>query len=207
MYIEVLNEQEEIFRAGNGRVNFQNPHQAVGLPIFAIHGNHDDPSRDGGNESLSALDLLSVSNYVNYFGKAEQVDEIEIHPILIRKMTTTVAIYGLGAVRDERLNRMWNQKKVKFIRPREEQGREDFFNIFVLHQNRDYGRGRKNCVHESMIPEWMDVVVWGNEHECQPQLMESLVGTFRIYQPGMYLMYVKLCYVCKSIFQSIFIIS
>ena len=79
---------------------------------------------------------------------------------------------------------MWNQEKVKFVRPTAEQGRDNFFNIFVLHQNRDYGRGRKNCIHESMIPEWMDVVVWGNEHECQPKFMESLVGTFRIYQPG-----------------------
>lgn len=39
-----------------------------------------------------------------------------------------------GAVRDERLNRMWNLKKVKFVRPSEEQGKERFFNIFVLHQ-------------------------------------------------------------------------
>lgn len=29
-----------------------------------------------------------------------------------------------------------------------------------------------------------DLVVWGNEHECQPQLTESLVGTYRILQPG-----------------------
>ncbi len=29
-----------------------------------------------------------------------------------------------------------------------------------------------------------DLVIWGNEHECQPQLMESLVGTYRILQPG-----------------------
>lgn len=92
--------------------------------------------------------------------------------------------YGLGAIRDERLNRMWNQKKVKFIRLTEEQGRDDFFNIFVVHQNRDYGRGKKNCIHESMIPDWMDLVVWGNEHECIPQLQESLVGTYRILQPG-----------------------
>jgi double-strand break repair protein MRE11 len=28
------------------------------------------------------------------------------------------------------------------------------------------------------------VVIWGNEHECQPELAETLVGTFRIYQPG-----------------------
>jgi double-strand break repair protein MRE11 len=27
-------------------------------------------------------------------------------------------------------------------------------------------------------------VIWGNEHECQPQLTESLVGTYRILQPG-----------------------
>ena len=29
-----------------------------------------------------------------------------------------------------------------------------------------------------------DLVVWGNEHESQPHLAESLVGTFRILQPG-----------------------
>jgi hypothetical protein len=39
-----------------------------------------------------------------------------------------------GAVRDERLNRMWTLKKVKFVRPSEDQGKENFFNIFVLHQ-------------------------------------------------------------------------
>ncbi len=39
-------------------------------------------------------------------------------------------------------------------------GRDLFFNIFVVHQNRDYGRGSKNCLHESMIPEWMDLVIW-----------------------------------------------
>jgi double-strand break repair protein MRE11 len=186
VFIEILNEQSEVFKTGPlGKVNYEDPFQSVSLPVFAIHGNHDDPSREGGSgESLAALDLLSVSNLINYFGKSEQVDDIEITPILMRKGTTCIALYGLGAIRDERLNRMWNLKKVKFVRPTEEQGKERFFNIFVLHQNRDYGRGSKNCVHESMIPQWMDVVIWGNEHECQPRLSESLVGTYRIYQPG-----------------------
>lgn len=40
-----------------------------------------------------------------------------------------------------------------------------FFNIFTLHQNRDLGRGTKNCVQESMIPEWMDIVVWVRAHK------------------------------------------
>eukprot|EP01035_Chromulina_nebulosa_P016831 gene16831-22315_t len=185
VYIEILNDQNEIFKNNHGIVNYQDPYLSVSLPIFSIHGNHDDPSREGGqNEALSALDLLSINNNVNYFGKAEQLDSIEIIPILIKKNNTYLALYGLGAIRDERLNRMWNKKNIKFVRPSVEQGRDNFFNIFVLHQNRDYGRGRKNCVHESMIPEWMDLVIWGNEHECKPNLAESLVGTFRIYQPG-----------------------
>ena len=88
VHMEILNEQGHLFRAGHGQVNFCNPYHALSLPIFAIHGNHDDPSRDGGAQSLAALDLLSVSKYVNYFGKADAVDEIEISPILIRKKTT-----------------------------------------------------------------------------------------------------------------------
>jgi double-strand break repair protein MRE11 len=110
-------------------------------------------------------------------------------------------------MRDERLNRMWQGKKVRFLRPEqemnggergrgrmggrgddgdndEEEESRDWFNIFTLHQNRDLGRGSKNCVHESMIPEWMDLVVWGHEHECNIEPSESLVGTFRVTQPG-----------------------
>ena len=184
IYLEILNEQDELVHTLNKRMNFESSTHAVDLPIFAIHGNHDDPTRDCHDQNLAALDLFSISNFVNYFGKCNEVDNIEITPILIKKNDCYIALYGLGAIRDERLNRMWNQKKVKFIRPTEEQGKDLFFNIFVLHQNRDYGRGAKNCIHESMIPEWMDVVIWGNEHECQPRLNESLVGTFRIYQPG-----------------------
>jgi double-strand break repair protein MRE11 len=133
------------------------------LPIFSIHGNHDDPTRDGGTEMLAALDLLSVSNLVNYFGRHDEVDKVEVSPILIRKGSTRVALYGMGSMRDERLNRMWQGKKVRFLRPEVDAEDDDdeenaFFNIFALHQNRDLGRGSKNCVHESMIPEWMDLV-------------------------------------------------
>jgi len=89
---------------------------------------------------------------------------------LIKKGDTRVAIYGMGSMRDERLNRMWQGKKVRFLEPEEnddddeeeEEGQNNWFNIFALHQNRDLGRGSKNCVHESMIPDWMDLVVWGH---------------------------------------------
>ncbi|KAL4580779.1 hypothetical protein LXL04_016981 [Taraxacum kok-saghyz] len=38
----------------------------VGLPVFSIHGNHDDPAVV---DNLSAVDILSACNLVNYFGK------------------------------------------------------------------------------------------------------------------------------------------
>ena len=48
-------------------VNFDNANFNVGLPVFTIHGNHDDPA---GADNLSAVDVLSSCNLVNYFGKA-----------------------------------------------------------------------------------------------------------------------------------------
>lgn len=48
------------------RVNFENSNYNIGLPVFTIHGNHDDP---GGTENLSAVDILSTGALLNYFGK------------------------------------------------------------------------------------------------------------------------------------------
>jgi double-strand break repair protein MRE11 len=147
---------------------------------------------------LAALDLLAVTNLVNYFGRHDEVDKVQVSPVLLKKGNTKVALYGMGSMRDERLNRMWQAKKIRFLKPDThspegdsdngsgDEGTSDngWFNIFALHQNRDLGRGGKNCVHESMIPEWMDLVVWGHEHECLVHPAESAVGTFRITQPG-----------------------
>ena len=47
-------------------VNYANPNMNIGLPIFSIHGNHDDPVGLGG---LSALDNLHATGLVNYFGR------------------------------------------------------------------------------------------------------------------------------------------
>jgi len=193
---QIVSDQELNFKRNVKKcVNYEDEFYSVDLPIFAIHGNHDDPTRDGGTDMLAALDLLAVTNLVNYFGRQDEVDNVEISPILIRKGSTAVALYGMGSMRDERLNRMWQNKKVRFLRPdtasttnAEAEDDDDavvqWFNLFTLHQNRDLGRGSKNCVHESMIPEWMDLVVWGHEHECLIEPTDSLVGTFRICQPG-----------------------
>ena len=67
------------------------------------------------------MDILSSCNLVNYFGKAslggDGVGQIRIHPILLTKHATKLALYGLGNIRDERLNRMFTVRISNPFRP------------------------------------------------------------------------------------------
>ncbi|PHT71567.1 Double-strand break repair protein MRE11 [Capsicum annuum] len=144
-------------------------------------------------ENLSAVDILSACNLVNYFGKMDLggsgVGQIALHPILIRKGLTSVALYGLGNIRDERLNRMFQTPHaVQWMRPEAQEGCQvsDWFNILK------YGNfvraimffcflatlyrvktNPKNAINEHFLPRFLDFIVWGHEHEClvDPQVL------------------------------------
>ncbi|KAF2536707.1 hypothetical protein F2Q68_00021657 [Brassica cretica] len=170
-----------------GHVNYEDPHFNVGLPVFSIHGNHDDPA---GVDNLSAIDILSACNLVNYFGKmnlgGSGVGQISLYPILMRKGSTTVALYGLGNIRDERLNRMFQTPHaVQWMRPEVQEGCDvsDWFNILVLHQNR-VKSNPKNAISEHFLPRFLDFIVWGHEHECLIDPQEVSGMGFHITQPG-----------------------
>ena len=83
----------------------------VKMPIFTIHGNHDKPV---GLEMHGSMDQLSVNNYINYFGKVRDIENIEVDPILLVKGQTKIALYGIGNMKDLRLNLALQQGKVKF---------------------------------------------------------------------------------------------
>lgn len=70
------------------------------------------------------------------------------------------------------------------LRPREEQ--EDWFNVFVLHQNR-VDHGPKTYIAEDMLPDFLDFVIWGHEHECRILPEKSDRRRFFVCQPGRYL--------------------
>uniref|UniRef100_A0A9I9DGX8 Double-strand break repair protein n=1 Tax=Cucumis melo TaxID=3656 RepID=A0A9I9DGX8_CUCME len=133
---QVVSDQTINFPNTFGHVNYEDPHFNVGLPVFSIHGNHDDPA---GVDNLSAVDILSACNLVNYFGKmvlgGSGVGQITLCPILIRKGSTSVALYGLGNIRDERLNRMFQTPHaVQWMRPEAQEGCQvtDWFNILEV---------------------------------------------------------------------------
>ncbi|CAE7913034.1 MRE11 [Symbiodinium necroappetens] len=167
---------------GTGQVNYKDPNLNVECPFFMIHGNHDDP---GGESNLCAANILEVGGLCNYFGRHEDLEDIIIRPILLVKGKTRVAIYGLGNIRDERLHRAFQAKKVRFETPVDT---EKWFHVMILHQNRHKGNKgavpSKACIHEEMLPSFLDLVIWGHEHDCQVKPQESLRGEFYVMQPG-----------------------
>ena len=97
----------------------------------SIHGNHDDPVREGtSGEVLSALDVLAMANLINYFGKSESADAVEVAPVLLAKGSTRLALYGLGSIRDDRLHRVLLAGKMTFRRPARDA--DAFFNLMLM---------------------------------------------------------------------------
>ena len=192
---EVVSDQSVNFPSV-GAVNTENANLNVKLPVFAIHGNHDDLV---GSAALSALDELALSGTVNYFGKATSFEPLEIAPVLLVKGRTKLALYGLGALRDARLRHYLALGKVVWKRPAKFE--TEWFNVLVLHQNRLRPNPEEN-LDEELLPTFLDLVVWGHEHEARmefelpkdPALIGTTLGPFamdnstsqslRVLQPG-----------------------
>ncbi|XP_062409296.1 double-strand break repair protein MRE11 isoform X1 [Sardina pilchardus] len=159
-------------------VNYQDENLNISIPVFSVHGNHDDPT---GVDGLCALDVLSVAGLVNHFGRSQSVEKAEISPILLQKGSTHIALYGIGSIPDERLYRMFVGNQVCMLRPREEEG--SWFNMFVIHQNRSK-HGATNYIPEQFLDDFLDLVVWGHEHECRITPERNEQQLFYVTQPG-----------------------
>ncbi|KAF8703034.1 DNA repair exonuclease, partial [Rhizoctonia solani] len=167
-------------------INYEDPNLNVGIPVFSIHGNHDDPQGAGPDGALCALDMLSVAGLINYIGKSDlsASDDpnagIQIKPVLLRKGTTQLALYGVGNVKDQRMHFELRSNRVKMFMPKD---KDDWFNILLVHQNR-VKRGPLEAVPEGMFDDSINLVVWGHEHDCRI-VPEPVAGKeYFITQPG-----------------------
>ncbi|KAK9333498.1 Mre11 DNA-binding presumed domain-containing protein [Lipomyces starkeyi] len=179
--LELLSEAELALRDAFGHINYEDPDINVAIPVLAISGNHDDASGDG---NLAALDILSVTGLVNHFGRVPENDNITLTPLLFRKGYTNMALYGMANVRDERLHRTFRDHKVKFLRPEsEEEGSDKWFSIMALHQNH-HAHSETGYLPENFLPRFLDLVIWGHEHECIMGPQHNPEQGFDVIQPG-----------------------
>jgi double-strand break repair protein MRE11 len=176
--LEMLSDASENFGGLFDHVNYEDPNINVAIPVFAIHGNHDDPSGEG---SYSALDLLQVSGLVNYYGRAMESDKVKVKPVLLQKGRTKLALYGLSNVRDERLFRTFRDGDAKFFQPGTQ--KDEWFNLMTVHQNH-HAYTETGYLPENFLPEFIDLVVWGHEHECLIDPRYNPEMGFHVMQPG-----------------------
>ena len=176
--LEMLSDTSENFQGAFNHVNYEDMDINVAIPVFSIHGNHDDPSGEG---HLAALDLLQMSGLLNYYGRTPESDNIQIKPVLLQKGHTKLALYGLSNVRDERLFRTFRDSKVKFFQPNTQ--KDGWFNIMSVHQNH-HAYTETSHLPEHFLPEFLDLVIWGHEHECAIDPRTNPEMNFKVMQPG-----------------------
>ncbi|KAI0872446.1 double-strand break repair protein mus-23 [Hypoxylon argillaceum] len=176
--LQFLSDANEVFASAFGHVNYEDPDMNISIPVFSIHGNHDDPSGQG---NYCSLDLLQVAGLVNYYGRTPKVDEINVKPVLLQKGQTKLALFGISNVRDERMFRNFRDHKVKWFRPNQQS--TDWFNLLAVHQNH-HAHTATSYLPENMLPEWLDLVVWGHEHECLIDPRHNPETGFHVMQPG-----------------------
>jgi double-strand break repair protein MRE11 len=176
--LELLSDASENFQGAFNHVNYEDLDINVAIPVFSIHGNHDDPSGEG---HLAALDILQVSGLLNYYGRTPESDNIQVKPVLLQKGRTKLALYGLSNVRDERLFRTFRDGKVKFFQPSVQ--KEDWFNLICVHQNH-HAHTETGYLPENFLPEFLDLVIWGHEHECLIDPKLNPETNFHVMQPG-----------------------
>lgn len=153
-------------------VNYEDLDINVAMPVFSIHGNHDDPSgvspalpsplphsnipQDG---HLAPLDLLQMSGLLNYYGRTPESDNILVKPVLLQKGNTKLALYGMSNVRDERLFQTFRNGGVKFFQPSTQ--KDDWFNLMSVHQNH-HAYTATGFLPEHFLPGFLDLVSWAD---------------------------------------------
>ncbi|KAL7895549.1 Metallo-dependent phosphatase-like protein [Trichoderma sp. SZMC 28014] len=176
--LEFLSDAADVFEGAFPHVNYEDPDINISIPVFSIHGNHDDPAGEG---NYCSLDLLQAAGLLNYYGRVAEADNIQAKPILLQKGETKLALYGLSNVRDERMFRTFRDHKVKWFRPGTQTG--EWFNLLAVHQNH-HAHTATSHLPENVLPDWLDLIVWGHEHECLIDPTKNPETGFHVMQPG-----------------------
>ena len=75
---------------------------------------------------------------------------------------------------DIRLHQILEKTKFKFKKP---ENYKEYFNILVIHQNAFKGitgANYKNCIHPKQFPNFLNLIIWGHEHESIDDIVRKV---------------------------------
>lgn len=122
-----------------------------------------------------------MSGLLNYYGRMPESDNIQVKPVLLQKGSTKLALYGMSNIRDERLFRTFRDGNVRFFQPNVH--KDEWFNLASVHQNH-HAYTETGYLPENFLPEFLDLVIWGHEHECKINPETNNERGFKVIQPG-----------------------
>lgn len=101
-------------------------------------------------------------------------------PIIFKRNTTSIALYSLGYVEDEKLSKMFCDNLITFSKKP-----NNSVAILIIHQTK-YNKENKLIHNKSFkdefIPDFIDLVIFGHETECQIEFKN--LNAIKISQPG-----------------------
>ncbi|KAI5125609.1 double-strand break repair protein MRE11 [Nematocida parisii] len=156
-------------------VNYSSPNMRIQMPIFAINGNHDEPS---GHKGVTALDIFAEAGLVNYFGAIDgKTTNSAVRPIVLKKGQIVFNLYGMGGIRDETMAKLLSEERIS-LTPANKGVR-----ALVIHQTR-CGVGINTYVPEELLSKDLDLVIWGHMHKSEPIPVQNYKMGFYTLQPG-----------------------
>ena len=58
------------------------------------------------------------------------------------------------------------------------------FNIFLIHQNHVQHGHNTKYIPETLLPGFLDLILWGHEHDCWADPIRNTSTGFNVIQPG-----------------------
>ena len=105
-----------------------------------------------------------------------------VRPILFTKGNVRTALYGINYTDEEELNCLLQNKTVQFELP---PGKEkSWFKILVLYRQLRKREKDNFTLDESLLPSWMDLVIFGGNKPCHYQRKYSFAGDFDFVESG-----------------------
>lgn len=155
--------------------NYYSENINIEVPVFAINGNHDEPS---GHKGITALDIFAEAGLINYFGGLDgKITNKVLRPIVLRKKNAILNLYGMGGLRDETMANLLSQERIVL------EAAFKGVRLLVLHQTR-CGAGVNSYVPEELLSKEVDLVIWGHMHKSEPVPVKNYKMGFHTIQPG-----------------------